>query len=62
LILPVVNTTAEEIAWFILNQIRERTLGLFSDAVTEIEVAVDENQGQWGVCRSAWSLQTTQTN
>ena len=62
LILPVVNTTAEEIAWFILNQIRERTLGLFSDAVTEIEVAVDENQGQWGVCRTAWSLQTTQTD
>lgn len=59
LILPVINTTAEELAWFILHQIRERNLALFSGAISEIEVAVDENQGQWGVCRSAWDTQIT---
>jgi len=53
-LLPVINTTAEEIARVILEQIRERTRDKFGDAISMIEVAVDENCGQWGICRTAW--------
>jgi 6-pyruvoyltetrahydropterin/6-carboxytetrahydropterin synthase len=50
-ILPVINTTAEEIARVIAERVMEQTRGKFSEALTWIEVAVDENHGQWGVCR-----------
>jgi 6-pyruvoyltetrahydropterin/6-carboxytetrahydropterin synthase len=49
--LPVINTTAEEIARVIAERVMEQTRGKFSEALTWIEVAVDENHGQWGVCR-----------
>jgi len=51
LILPVVNTTAEEIARLIAQRVIERTYKEFGDAIDWIEIAVDENHGQWGVCR-----------
>jgi 6-pyruvoyltetrahydropterin/6-carboxytetrahydropterin synthase len=50
-ILPVINTTAEEIARVIAERVMEQTRGKFSETLTWIEVAVDENHGQWGVCR-----------
>ena len=50
IVLPVVNTTAEELARFIADQIREQTATQFSN-VRVLEVAVDENHGQWGVYR-----------
>jgi len=53
-ILPVVNTTAEEIARVIAERVIERTREKFSRSLTSIEVAVDENCGQWGVCRLPW--------
>lgn len=53
-ILPVVNTTAEEIARVIAERVREQTQEQFGDALSTIEVAVDENYGQWGVCRLPW--------
>jgi len=53
-ILPVVNTTAEEIARVIAERVREATRAKFGDAIDWIEVAVDENNGQWGVCRLPW--------
>lgn len=53
-ILPVVNTTAEELARVIAERVIERTKDKFGDAIDWIEVAVDENQGQWGVCRMPW--------
>lgn len=53
-LLPVVNTTAEEIARVILERIREQTRSKFGNAITLIEVAVDENHGQWGICRQPW--------
>ncbi len=53
-ILPVVNTTAEEIARVIAEQIRDQTEEKFAASIQWIEVAVDENQGQWGICRMPW--------
>jgi 6-pyruvoyltetrahydropterin/6-carboxytetrahydropterin synthase len=52
--LPVVNTTAEEIARVIAEQVCERTAERFQSALSWIEVAVDENHGQWGICRMLW--------
>lgn len=54
-ILPVVNTTAEEIARVIAERVRANTRDKFGPAIDWIEVAVDENQGQWGVCRLPWN-------
>ena len=53
-ILPVVNTTAEEMARVIAERVIQRTQDSFGKALSWIEVAVDENQGQWGVCRMPW--------
>ncbi|TWT75374.1 6-pyruvoyl trahydropterin synthase family protein [Allorhodopirellula solitaria] len=53
-ILPVVNTTAEEIARVIAERVRKQTHDKFGDVLTTIEVGVDENCGQWGVCRLPW--------
>ncbi len=53
-ILPVINTTAEEIARVIALRVIEKTREKFGSALTSIEVAVDENCGQWGVCRMPW--------
>ncbi|QDT03652.1 6-carboxy-5,6,7,8-tetrahydropterin synthase [Rubripirellula lacrimiformis] len=54
-ILPVTNTTAEEMARVIAERVREQTREQFGDAIHWIEVGVDENHGQWGVCRLPWS-------
>ena len=53
-ILPVINTTAEEIARVIAERVIDQTKEKFGNALTWIEVAVDENNGQWGVCRMPW--------
>ncbi len=50
-ILPVINTTAEEIARVIAERIIDQTNDQFGNALSWIEIAVDENHGQWGVCR-----------
>ncbi|MEM6978918.1 MAG: 6-pyruvoyl tetrahydropterin synthase family protein [Planctomycetota bacterium] len=55
-ILPVINTTAEEIARVIAERVRERTRETFGDALSWIEVGVDENNGQWGTCRLPWPM------
>lgn len=55
-ILPVVNTTAEEIARVIAERVCERTREAFGSALTTIEVGVDENCGQWGICRMPWPV------
>tara|TARA_A100001391_G_scaffold191023_1_gene164095 strand:- start:386 stop:877 length:492 start_codon:yes stop_codon:yes gene_type:complete len=54
IVLPVVNTTAEELARVIAERVRNATKEKFGDALSMIEVAVDENYGQWGVCRLPW--------
>jgi len=53
-LLPVTNTTAEEIARVILDKVRQSTGDKFGKAISMIEVAVDENHGQWGICRAPW--------
>lgn len=54
ILLPVINTTAEELARVIAEQLRRETRGQFGEAIHWVEVAVDENHGQWGVCRLPW--------
>lgn len=54
ILLPVINTTAEEIARVLAERIIEKTRAKFGTAISLIEVAVDENCGQWGVCRMPW--------
>jgi 6-pyruvoyltetrahydropterin/6-carboxytetrahydropterin synthase len=54
-VLPVVNTTAEEIARVIARRVMDRTQPAFGNALSWIEVAVDENHGQWGICRLPWT-------
>ena len=49
-LLPVSNTTAELLARYIAERLQEaifKRAGLHS---TRLQVAVDENHGQWGVC------------
>ena len=53
-LLPVINTTAEEMARVIAERVREKTKPKFGELLDCIEVAVDENSGQWGVCRLPW--------
>ena len=53
-ILPVVNTTAEEMARVIAERVIEKTQDKFGDSLSWIEVGVDENCGQWGICRLPW--------
>jgi 6-pyruvoyltetrahydropterin/6-carboxytetrahydropterin synthase len=52
--LPVVNTTAEEIARVIAERVIAKTKDQFGNSLHWIEIAVDENEGQWGVCRLPW--------
>jgi 6-pyruvoyltetrahydropterin/6-carboxytetrahydropterin synthase len=56
MLMPIVNTTAEEIAGWIAGQIRDKLYPELGDRLTYIEVGVDENNGQWGYCRLPWSL------
>ena len=51
-ILPVDNTTAEMLAWYIMESLipRLRALSALSQ-VDRLEVAVEEADQQWGICR-----------
>jgi 6-pyruvoyltetrahydropterin/6-carboxytetrahydropterin synthase len=53
-LLPVVNTTAEEIAHWMVNMVRESLKPSIKHPLKWIEVGIDENFGQWGVCRMPW--------
>ncbi len=54
-VLPITNTTAEMLAWFIVESLipplTER--GCLSQ-VAQMEVAVEEADRQWGVCRRSF--------
>jgi 6-pyruvoyltetrahydropterin/6-carboxytetrahydropterin synthase len=55
MLLPIVNTTAEEIAGWIAGQIRTKLYPKIGDRLNWIEIGVDENNGQWGYCRLPWT-------
>ncbi len=53
-LLPIGNTTAEELAGWIGKAVRDKMKPKIGNALTSIEIGVDENHGQWGYCRMAW--------
>ncbi|MBM81248.1 MAG: 6-pyruvoyl tetrahydrobiopterin synthase [Planctomycetaceae bacterium] len=48
-LLPVINTTAEEIAHWIGLRLKEQIPD--TGSLSEIQIAVEENFGQWAICR-----------
>ena len=54
MLLPIANTTAERIAWWIAGELRTALKPKVGDAIETLEVAVDENHGQWGICKIDW--------
>jgi 6-pyruvoyltetrahydropterin/6-carboxytetrahydropterin synthase len=53
-LLPIGNTTAEEIAGWIGQQLIERLVEKVKHSIDWLEISVDENHGQWGCCRIPW--------
>jgi 6-pyruvoyltetrahydropterin/6-carboxytetrahydropterin synthase len=53
-LLPIANTTAEEIAGWIGLKLREKMKSKVGSALSAIEIGIDENHGQWGYCRLPW--------
>lgn len=51
ILLPVVNTTAEEIAHWIGQRLIDRWGAEATQGLNEIQVEVEENFGQWALCR-----------
>jgi 6-pyruvoyltetrahydropterin/6-carboxytetrahydropterin synthase len=49
-ILPVANTTAELLAQYLAQRLRDALRQRLGFAPEKIRLAVDENHGQWGVC------------
>ena len=58
MLLNIVNTTAEEIAWWIATQLRDQLFPQIGNRLTTLEVGIDENHGQWGYCRLPWIEQS----
>lgn len=53
-LLPIANTTAEQIAGWIAHQVRDALKPSLGSAIRTLEVSVDENHGQWGICKIDW--------
>ena len=49
-LLPIANTTAELLARYIAERLAAAIGSLQAQPPTRLEVAVDENHGQWGIC------------
>lgn len=54
MLLPITNTTAEQLAWWIGKELHTVLKPTVGDRLDYLEVAVDENNGQWGTCRLPW--------
>jgi 6-pyruvoyltetrahydropterin/6-carboxytetrahydropterin synthase len=54
MLLPVTNTTAEQIAGWIATELKSMLRPTVGERLTSLEIGVDENHGQWGCCRIAW--------
>ena len=50
ILLPIENTTAERIAWWIATELRPTITQLGRGAIETLRVEVEENFGQWAVC------------
>jgi 6-pyruvoyltetrahydropterin/6-carboxytetrahydropterin synthase len=50
-ILPIANTTAELLARYIGERLLAQLAGVMGHSPARLQVAVDENHGQWGVWR-----------
>ncbi|MBL4883468.1 MAG: 6-pyruvoyl tetrahydropterin synthase family protein [Planctomycetaceae bacterium] len=50
LLLPVINTTAEEIAYWIAGRLKQDTLDGVAHRLESLSVDVEENFGQWAKC------------
>lgn len=50
-LLPVMNTTAEEIAAWIASQLREVAIAKAGANIKTLQVEVEENFGQWAICQ-----------
>jgi len=48
-LLPVANTTAERLAWYIGQRLRDALAPALDSPPTRLQVEVDECDGQWGV-------------
>jgi 6-pyruvoyltetrahydropterin/6-carboxytetrahydropterin synthase len=49
-LLPIENTTAERLAWWIGGRLREELPPAALRLVTSLDIEVEENFGQWGIC------------
>jgi 6-pyruvoyltetrahydropterin/6-carboxytetrahydropterin synthase len=54
MLLPVTNTTAEEIAAYIAHELHDQLRLQIGDRLESLEIGVDENHGQWGSCKIPW--------
>ncbi len=50
-LLPIINTTAEELASYFIDELMPSLGEPWSPEHTSLTVRIDENQGQWGECR-----------
>lgn len=53
-LLPVANTTAEEIAQFVAEELHRGLRSQVGDRIESLEIGIDENHGQWGSCKIPW--------
>ena len=53
-ILPMSNTTAELMAKFIAHELMKLDDPRLCNAIDELSLGVDENEGQWGTYRAPW--------
>jgi 6-pyruvoyltetrahydropterin/6-carboxytetrahydropterin synthase len=54
MLLPISNTTAEQLAWWVATRLQEIMRPRVPSGVQWLEVGIDENHGQWGICKIDW--------
>jgi 6-pyruvoyltetrahydropterin/6-carboxytetrahydropterin synthase len=54
MLLPISNTTAEQLAWWVATRLQEIMRPKVAAGVQWLEVGIDENHGQWGICKIDW--------
>jgi 6-pyruvoyltetrahydropterin/6-carboxytetrahydropterin synthase len=54
MLLPVSNTTAEEIAAYVATELHGMLKPTIGDRLESLEIGIDENHGQWGSCKIPW--------